>query len=319
MPSLTGKLVMALALERHMKRMTQWLFSAALVASLSLGFGQANATIFTIGDSLSDAGALGFTYTNPVALSPLREGNVWVQHLTNSVPAFCNDPKHCRLDNDTFYYSSRGNNYAVGGAGINFDSTDIPLAQSFTSLHYQVEALTHNHKLTPNDVVTVWIGANDIIAAATDPTLGGVSFVMQAATTMKREVARLARSGGNVIVLSIPDIGTTPLGLNSSTDVARSLSELTNVFNGEISGLANLKNVKLIDSKQIYQQLLQSGEFDNTAIYCNAIIDPNNICGSAANPLQVNKPEPPLVFADPIHPSNAAHRWIGDFMKKLLH
>ena len=302
-----------------MKRMTQWLLSAALVAGLSLGFGQANATIYTIGDSLSDAGALGFTYTNPVALRPLREGNVWVQYLTNSVPAFCNDPRHCKLDQQTFYYSSRGNNYAVGGAGINFDSTDIPLVQSYTSLHYQVEALIHNHQLTPNDVVTVWIGANDIIAAATDPTLGGVKFVMQAATTMKREVARLARSGAHVIVISIPDIGATPLGFNSPPGVAQGLTELTHVFNAAITGLVNFKNVTLIDSNQLYQQLLLSGEFDNTAIYCNTIIDPNNICGSAANPLQVNKPEPPLVYADPIHPSNAAHRWIGELMRTLLH
>lgn len=302
-----------------MKRIIQWLSSVVLVASLCLSYGQANATIYTIGDSLSDAGALGFTYTNPFALRPLREGNVWVQYLTNSVPAFCNDPKHCRLDHQSFYYSSRGNNYAVGGAGINFDSTDIPLAPSYTSLHYQVEALMHNHELTPNDLVTVWIGANDIIAAATDPTLGGVSFVIQAATTMKREVARLTRSGAKVIVISIPDIGATPLGLNSPSDVAKALTELTKVFNGATRGVANFQNVTLIDSNQLYQQLLLSGEFDNTGIYCNTIIDPNNVCGSATNPLQVKHPEPPLVYADPIHPSNAAHRWIGELMKTLLH
>jgi outer membrane lipase/esterase len=302
-----------------MKRLMQSLVSAALVAGLSLGFGLAGATVYTVGDSLSDAGSLGFTYTNPVSLHPLHEGNVWVQHLTNSVPAFCNDTKHCKLDPQTFYYSSRGNNYAVGGAGINFDSTDVALAPSYTSLHFQVEALLRNHQLTKNDVVTVWMGANDIIAAATDPTLGGVKFVKQAAATMNHEIARLARSGADVVVITIPDIGATPLGLNSPTDVAQGLTELTRVFNGAIAGLAKFKNVTLVDSNQLYQQLLKSGEFDNSAIYCNTIIDPNNVCGSAANPLQVINPKPPLVNADPIHPSNAAHRWIGDIMKTLLH
>lgn len=302
-----------------MKRMIQGLFSAVLVAGLFFSNGLANAAVYTIGDSLSDAGALGFTYTNPVAIRPLREGNVWVQYLTNSVPAFCNDPRHCRLDHQSFYYSSRGNNYAVGGAGINFDSTDIPLAPSYTSLHYQVEALMHNHALTPDDVVTVWMGANDIIAAATDPSLGGVNFVMQAATTLKREVVRLARSGAKVIVMTIPDIGATPLGMNSPSDVAQGLTELTAAFNRAIGGLGNVQNVTVVDSNRLYQQLLLSGGFDNTGIYCNTIIDPNNMCGSPANPLQVIHPEPPLVYADPIHPSNAAHQWIGEQMRTVLH
>jgi hypothetical protein len=32
----------------------------------------ANATIYSLGDSLSDTGALGFTYANRVQLSPLQ-------------------------------------------------------------------------------------------------------------------------------------------------------------------------------------------------------------------------------------------------------
>lgn len=115
-------------------------FTAALFFSVA----NADATIYSLGDSLSDAGALGFTYTNPVTLSPMAEGNVWVQYLGNSTPAFCNDPRHCTFDRNSYYYSSTGNNYAVGGAGVTFDSTDARLPRNYTSLHYQIVALLHH-------------------------------------------------------------------------------------------------------------------------------------------------------------------------------
>lgn len=282
----------------------------------------ANAKIYSLGDSLSDAGALGFTYTNPVKLSPLTEGNVWVQYITNSTPAFCNDPRHCKFNSDTYYYSDTGNNYAVGGAGVTFDSTDARLPKNFTNLHSQIEALTHNHNLTSEDIVTVWMGANDILdaavtAAATGNTDASVSAVSQAAQIFHAEIIRLAKFGEKVYVITIPDLGSTPLGLQAGGPF---LSALTDVFNSEVLSLATVENIKVVDSDILFKRLASSRQFDNSDIYCSIIIDPKHICGNRKkNPELINTSDTPFVFADPIHPSNAVHRWIGDTLQDIIH
>jgi outer membrane lipase/esterase len=296
----------------------------ALCTSLFLlgTISQTQAAIYTLGDSLSDAGALGFTYTNPTNLDPLAEGNVWVQYIAKSTPAFCNDPNHCKLDKETFYYSSMGNNYAVGGAGVTFDSTDAQSPKSFTSLHFQIEALKHNHQLRKGDVITVWIGANDIIAAALEPTFDSaksLAYVSRAGEIFKEEVAALSKTGAKIIVITVPQLGSTPLAV--SVDGVDFLNQLTDVFNQKISKLAKLKNVNIIDSSVYFNDVLTSRDFDPSNTYCStAIIDPDNQCGGDNNPITAKPSDPdvPFVFADPIHPSNAVHRYIGDKLKSLL-
>jgi outer membrane lipase/esterase len=276
----------------------------------------ANATTYNLGDSLSDAGALGFTYTNPTSLRPLSEGKVWVQYLSNSIPAFCNDTRHCKFNNETYYYSDTGNNYAVGGAGVTFDTMDARLAINFTNLHAQIEALTHNHKLSDEDIVTVWMGANDILAATSDPYTS-VDVVKQTAEIFRSEVKRLSKFGAKIYVITIPDLGQTPLGFNSGS--GEFLTLLTEIFNSEISSLSRIKNISLIDSDALLALLVASGNFDNSDIYCAAIIDPKHVCGNKrTNPLTSNNADLPFIYADPVHPSNAVHKWIADTLQKLI-
>jgi outer membrane lipase/esterase len=285
--------------------------------TLFISVTNANATTYNLGDSLSDAGALGFTYTNPVSIKPLSEGKVWVQYLSNSIPAFCDDNRHCKFNNETYYYSDTGNNYAVGGAGVTFDSTDARLARNFTNLHAQIEALTHNHKLTSEDIVTVWMGANDVFAATADPYTSA-DVVKQTGEIFKSELKKLAKFGAKIYVITIPDLGQTPLGLYSS-DGGRFLTELTEIFNSEISSLARVKNISLIDSNALFALLVASGDFDNSDIYCGAIIDPKHICGNKrTNPAIPNNSDLPFIYADPVHPSNAVHKWIADTLQKLI-
>jgi len=282
-----------------------------------LSISNANATIYNVGDSLSDAGALGFTYTNPVSTKPLVEGKVWVQYLSNSIPAFCDDPKHCKFNNETFYYSDTGNNYAVGGAGVTFDSTDARLARNFTNLHSQIDALTHNHKLGKDDIVTIWMGANDIFASTADPYTSS-TVVKETAKIFQSEVRKLSKLGSKIVVITIPDLGQTPLGL-SSADGGGFLSELTNIYNSEIVKLASIKNVNVIDSNALFEILIGSGNFDNSDIYCYAIIDPNHVCGNKrTNPIMASSSNLPFIYADPVHPSNAVQKWIADTLQNLI-
>ncbi len=104
----------------HLSTVRVILFSlAVLVSSMILMTSAAKAADYVLGDSLSDAGALGITYTNPASVSPWIWGTVWVQDIPGytSTPVFCNAPQ-CAFNSQAFYYTNlTGNNYAVGGAG----------------------------------------------------------------------------------------------------------------------------------------------------------------------------------------------------------
>ena len=281
-----------------------------LPAALLFAAGSANAEVYSLGDSLSDAGSLGFTYTNPATLTPLTRGKVWVQYLSsNSTPAFCNDPKHCLFNNDTFYYTGTGNNYAVGGAGVAFDSADAQVNKSYTNLHSQIHALLHNHVLDKKDVITVWMGANDIIAATSNLNKS-VSQVTYAAQVFTTEISNLTKTGARIYVFTIPDLGRTPFGQTAS-DGGTLLSYLTNLFNSSIS---TLKNVNLIYSNEMFNTLYD--QWPTPMIYCSVIIDPKHLCGDPKiNPINQDPTIPPtLLFADPEHPSNAAHQYIGNLL-----
>jgi phospholipase/lecithinase/hemolysin len=144
-----------------------------------------------------------------------------------------------------------------------------------------------------------------------------IRFIQQRLFT--NEIAALAKTGAKIYILNIPDLGLIPLGLSTS-DGGALLSNLTIIFNKGIAGLAKVKNISLVDSNALMAQLLSANQFDTTEIYCPAIIDPTHICGdSLTNPELVNSPQVPYFFADPIHPSFAAHKVIGQAIQKLIH
>lgn len=287
--------------------------------SLLLVVYSANAAVYTLGDSLSDAGSLGFTYTNPSSVTPLISGKVWVQNLTESTPAFCNSQKSCLLNSQTYYYTNPGNNFAVGGAGVTFNSTDADVKQNYTNLHSQIYALTHGRKLHTDDSVTVWMGANDILAAAKHPATSR-AVVINAAAVFYNEVSNLTKFnlGTKFYVITIPDLGTTPFGIISAESIL--LSELTAIFNNiGISGLKIMPNVYLINSDILFNQLSQT--FNSSTLYCSVIVDPSHICGDLkTNPINPYPGSIPLLFADPIHPSDATHRYISNLPElKSIH
>ncbi|MEY5098025.1 MAG: hypothetical protein RJA36_744 [Pseudomonadota bacterium] len=293
------------------KSMASWLLTAACLALAE----PAVAEIYTLGDSISDAGSLGITYTNPASVSPRVAGRVWIQDLTNSTPAFCNDRKRCAWSPTTFYYGA-GNNYAVGGAGVMFDSMETQGPNSFTSLGAQVAALANSGKLKPGDIVTVLMGANDILAAASRPASADAT-VKAAAAAYVQYVAGLAAhvKKPQIFVLTVPDIGQSPLG-KSSVDGGATLSRLTAVFNDIVStGLQGKAGVRLLDSNGIFVQLARS--FVPYPTYCAQVIDLGHACGTTSNPESIPATGE-LLFADPLHPSRAAHEAIADYLASRL-
>ncbi|HEX7914134.1 SGNH/GDSL hydrolase family protein [Rudaea sp.] len=286
-----------------------WVAMALAVAAMA-----ARAEIYTLGDSLSDAGSLGITYTDPASVGPLVAGRIWIQNLTWSTPAFCAKRSKCAWSPNTYYYRD-GNNYAVGGAGVMFDSTDARTPNTFTSLGSQVASLIGSGKLKEGDAVTVLMGANDILAAAAKPD-NSQTVVAHAAASFVQYVTALAAqpTQPHVYVFTIPDLGQTPIG-RGAADGGALLSKLTQVFNDKITtGLGATPGVAFINSSTIFDELSQ--QLPGYPIYCAKVIDPTHACGSSTNPAL---PSPvSLLFADPMHPSQAAHALIADWVRDVI-
>ena len=263
------------------------------------------AALYVLGDSLSDVGALGFTYTNPANMEPPENGQVWPQYLSGSTSAYCNGGQQCPFDGKTFYYSRTGNNYAVGGAGITFDSTDAKRHPNYTGLGYQITALVNAHVLTSNDVIAIWIGANDILKAA-QKAGSAAGEVRLAAQVFRNELSRLIShaNGARIHIFTIPDLGKTPAALGSVD--AGILTNLSNQFNQAIT--ASLPaSVYVIDANAIFVDLRKVMAL--TTVFCRRLIDPQHVCGKASNQLTPGvSPMAAVLFADPLHPSIAAHR-----------
>lgn len=93
--------------------------------------------------------------------------------------------------------------------------------------------------ITTSDLVTVFIGVNDIVAAFERYQAGGsfeaaTAEVEAAGETLATQVNRIAAEGGKVIVSTVPDVGVTPYAVSKTLDDAARLTFLTGRFNARL-------------------------------------------------------------------------------------
>lgn len=93
--------------------------------------------------------------------------------------------------------------------------------------------------ITNTDLVTVYAGVNDIIAAFERYKAGAssdavVADVEAAGETLANQVNRIAAAGGRVIVSTVPDVGVTPYAVSRTVDDAAQLTFLTGRFNARM-------------------------------------------------------------------------------------
>ena len=273
---------------------------------------------YVLGDSLSDVGALGITYTNSEPGDPRVWGKVWVQDIPGytSKSTFCST---CTPDPHAFYYTRKGNNYAVGGTGVLFDTTDLTLStRTYTDLPSQVSALIHNAGYTLNstkqDHIFIWIGANDIGYAATLSNYQHSKHVVHlASSTYIDAVSTLAGSCPHckIYVISIPYLGDTPLAQSEATK--QKLNALTLMFNDEIRMLQS-RTVTYIEINDI---LTPQYPGTDQRTWCKIGIDPTHICPSTDN--LSGDGSLATIYADPeAHPITTIHAYIAGILKHLF-
>lgn len=322
------------------------LLVAATVATLALGASAAAEELefnrlIVLGDSLSDEGAysqsvfLGsggalpninyrFTTNAPDGSSRTYAGFLAQKlgvddrpNLITGVPA-AGAPD----------ISVGGDNYAQGGsrvsdpAGIGFNAaggvTTAPVSGQVDRL------LADGATLRDTDLVVVWAGSNDVFAqsgavgaGALTPTDAVVNMAA-AADDLVAEVDRLKAAGAKtVLVVTVPDIGTTPFGLGAEAATPGTgalLTTLSGTFNDQLTSGLRGKNVVIVDSQKLLGAVAADPArygFDApnaaTGIAC-----PNNNSLTCVQGVNADPNSEEFIFADGVHPTTAAHELFGE-------
>ncbi len=302
------------------------LTKSMLAISLSVA-GMAHAELYNsvtfFGDSLTDGGyfspitkgtpplGLGFNESGQFTTNP---DNVWATSFaeqlgTTSVANTVGSPQ-------------TGNNYAIGGAraGVDIVNTDFGVNVPVASVNTQVSGYLANNKVDSNGMYVVWGGANDLLAAATNPATA-INTVSAAAGSQVAAIKALKDNGANyILVPNIPDIGLTPTAIAAGAGFQSSGTMLANLYNQSMysGAVATGANIIPLDTFSLLQQVAANptayGFTNVTQAACTTAS--SLLCGS--NNLVTPGANESYFFADGIHPTGRAHQMIADYASAVV-
>ena len=292
--------------------------------------------VYIIGDSLSDAGAYSLAVqaggmgqlpvinykwlTNAPDGSALTYGEVLGNRLglTLGPDVYSSVPAAGLAEQNL-----GGTIYAEGGSrvtdpsGIGFNPA---LGITTRSLTAQVDRmLADRPTLGKNDLVILWGGANDVFSQAGAVGAGAITpqqaagNMAQAATEIVGLVSRVKAAGAeSVIVVTIPDIGLTPFGINSGPQGAGLQSALTNAFNSTL--LATIGDSAVIVDSQKLLGAVQADpvKYGFDAPNAATVVACSGTSLSCVQGLNASADSEDRVFADGVHPTTSAHELFGN-------
>ncbi|MCC5614054.1 SGNH/GDSL hydrolase family protein [Nostoc sp. CHAB 5836] len=259
--------------------------------------------IYVFGDSFSDTGN-AFNATNrtfPPSSSyfdgRFSNGPVWVEYLAQDLGLSFNP--------DT--------NFAYGGATTGVNNISVP---GLPGLQQQITSFTAaSSSANPNALYILWNGANDYFSYFG----GGVPNPNQAVTNISTAVTSLADVGAqDIMVVNLPDLGKFPVA-NFNSQIPSFFSTLTDAHNSGLDTTISFLNQQLnphiniipLNVNNLFSRMIADpGEFGltNATNYCiQKSVVPLNLPAQAVacNPDQ-------FLFWDPVHPTTAGHRLIGE-------
>ena len=236
--------------------------------------------LVVFGDSLSDNGnsyAADGVPKPPYFEGRWTNGYNWVDYFT----------RIAGLPPATAYLENGGTNFAVGGS-----TSELLGAQILAYL------ATVGGKPDPNDLFTIWIGANDFVAGIQpDVTTGAISA----------EITALSLAGAQqFLIINVPDISLTPDIIATGTANVQAAKQFVATVNSQLQTvvpyLASLYGVKidLIDVNPLFNELVN----DPSAFGFK------NSTGEAYNPSTGKEVKHPnrYVFWDGFHPTTRVHK-----------
>lgn len=320
-----------------MKTKKRILPSLVLAAFAAFGAAQAQSAqfsnVYVFGDSLSDAGyyrgflrgvglpqavvdAMGRYTTNP--------GPVWSE-LVAAYYGVAPRPSNV----------SGGTIYAQGGARVTgTPGVSTPPGQAQRPVSTQIsEFLAANAAADPNALYAVWAGANDVFFNLGAFQAGSITQaqlqtnVLGAATAEIQQIARLRAAGARyIMVFTLPDIGATPAFAGAGAATSGAVSALSAGYNTTLlTGLAGAGiRVIPVDAFSLFSEVRANpGSFglsNVTGVACGPFPPISTTSASLfCNPSNtVPGGADSYAFADPVHPTSAAHRIIAQFAASMI-
>lgn len=276
--------------------------------------------IYAFGDSLTDAGnvynAVGIPASPPYYNGEFSNGPIWVQDLAAGLGLPALTPS--RFGGTDYAYGSG----ETAPESFNTDNvaTDI-LGPTGQLAQYQQFLTLTGTSVDPNALYTIWIGSNDLAdIAATDPGNAAADLATVVAN-IDTTINDLAKMGAkNFLVLTVPDLGTTPLA--ASEGAQGFLSSLsagldTTLVNGSgalsIPSLAALAGTDGISLRVLNTYALLDSILLSPSTYGFTDVTDPCLVGTTpcANPSQ-------YLFWDDQHPTAAGHAIVADAALALL-
>jgi len=298
----------------HIKKVAPALLGALLALGLASGV-QAQTQfnkMVAFGDSLSDGG----TYTNIIKSLNVagasqvarfkfttNPGNVWVENLAQRFGLAL-----------TPNVLDGGTNYAEGGARVTLPNPSQP-GFSQTAVSVQIDRyLAAGGTFDKHSIVTMLVGPNDIFQ-------GGPAAISPAAQALVQQVARLQQAGAsNIILVSVPDIGSTPAFGFGAGGAANSGTQASLAFNGAVrQSLQQLRgNVLFIDSFTLFREA-QANPSTYGILTVAGVACMTPTAGQCTPATTVPNGAETYLFADSVHPTTAGHRILsGAVIAQLL-
>lgn len=229
-------------------------------AADALSFNDISAVYF-FGDSLSDSGYFD-SIPSPVPLPAGKNptfttagGYPWSQYVARDILGIALTDSTTNNTTNAIIPTPPGSppslptsgaktgiNYAAGGSTTDGYSPSIG---NSPSLHLQVLNYLNSAplRLDPKAVYFIWSGANDFLRAIGTPVSSPLEqqilffqTAQTAATNIASEVAALsARGAKRIVVLSLPNLGLTPLVQLGNPSEAGTLKGISYTFNGMLN------------------------------------------------------------------------------------
>lgn len=184
----------------------------------------------------------------------------------------------------------------------------------------QIDTHLLSDTFSGTDIVTVLIGANDVLAQYAlfvgDNEAALTAALEAAGSSVAAQVNRIGTLGGKVIVATVPDMGLTPFAIAEGADRAALLTRLTAAFNDALRGeiINDGRMIGLVLADETIQTAAKFPSLYSLADWTSVACDSTQaatLLDCTSLTLVANASAGTWLWADATHLSPAGHRFIG--------